>query len=263
VDPAPRLEAGAAHWAQNELGGAQLGDKRLTARLVRSAALLAEYPGRAISANARSDAAAVDGYYRLIEQPEQTAVTAESILAPHRERSIQRMRGQRTVLCIQDGSDLNFATRPGCEGLEVIGRNQTRSQTLGLHLHLTLAVNEKGLPLGVLGCGFGTPAQGGKSRRWIDGYRDIAECAQELTRRTRVIAVMDREADFFRIQQGPRQRGPLLLRPPPPAHTRAGQPVLHAHGFQHLHQALVALTQWAEFLGQPREQIAQERQPIL
>ena len=211
VDPAPRLEVGAgldaAHWAQNEFGGAQLGDKRLTARLVRSAALLAEYPGRALSANVRSDAAAVDGYYRLIEQPEQTEVTAESILAPHRERSIQRLRGQRTVLCIQDGSDLNFATRPGCEGLEVIGRNQTRSQTLGLHLHLTLAVNEKGLPLGVLRCGFGTPAQGGKSRRWIDGYRDIAECAQELTRRTRVIAVMDREADFFELFDEQRRAG--------------------------------------------------------
>ena len=213
VDPAPRLEPGegldAAQWAQNEFGGAQVGDKRLTARLVRSAALLAEYPGRAISANARSDAAAVDGYYRLLEQPEKTAVTAESILAPHRERSLQRMRGQRTVLCIQDGSDLNFATRPGCEGLEVIGRNQTRSKTLGLHLHLTLAVNAKGLPLGVLRCGFGTPAQeqGGKSRRWIDGYRDSAEAARELTGKTRVIAVMDREGDFFELLDEQRQGG--------------------------------------------------------
>ena len=119
-----------------------MGDKRLTARLVHSAALLAEYPGRAISANARSNAAAADGYYRLIEQPEQTAVTTESILAPHRWRSIQRMRGQRTVLCIQDGNDPNFATRPGCGGLAVIGRNQTQSNSLGLHLQLTLAVNE-------------------------------------------------------------------------------------------------------------------------
>ena len=213
VDPAPRLEPGAgldaAQWAHNEFGGAQLGDKRLTARLVRSAALLAEYPGRAISANARSDAAAVDGYYRLIEQPEKTAVTVESILAPHRERSIQRMRGQRTVLCIQDGSDLNFATRPGCDGLEVIGRNQTQSKTLGLQLQLTLAVNEKGLPLGVLRCGFGTPAQeqGGKSRRWIDGYRDSAEAARELTRKTRVIAVLDREGDFFELLDEQRQGG--------------------------------------------------------
>lgn len=211
VDPAPRLEPGAgldaAQWAQNEFGGAQLGDKRLTARLVRSAALLAEYPGRAISANTRSDAAAVDGYYRLIEQPHKTALTAESILAPHRQRSIQRMRGQRTVLCIQDGSDLNFATRPDCEGLEVIGRNQTRSKALGLHLHVTLAVNEKGLPLGVLRCGFGTPAQGGKSQRWIEGYRDSAQAARELTRKTRVIAVMDREGDFFELFDEQRQAG--------------------------------------------------------
>ncbi|MDE2826716.1 MAG: IS4 family transposase [Bacteroidota bacterium] len=213
VDPAPTLEPGAGlaagQWAQQEFGGAELGDKRLTARLVRSAALLAEYPGRAISANVRSDAAAVDGYYRLIEQPEKTAVTVESILAAHRQRSIQRMRSQRTVLCIQDGSDLNFATRPGCDGLEVIGRNQTASKTLGLHLHLTLAVNAKGLPLGVLRCGFGTPGaqQGGKSRRWIDGLRDIAAAAGELTGKTRVIAVMDREGDFFELLQEQRQAG--------------------------------------------------------
>ena len=119
-DHAPRLGPGegldSTAWAANELGGAELGDKRLTARLVRSAALLAEYPGRAISGNPRSDAAAIDGYYRLIEQPERTAVTAERILAPHRERSIRRIRGQAAVLCIQDGSDLNFAARPGVRG---------------------------------------------------------------------------------------------------------------------------------------------------
>ena len=42
------------------------------------------------------------------------------------------LRGQDTVLCIQDGTDLNFATRPHCEGLGIIGRNQTASKTLGL-----------------------------------------------------------------------------------------------------------------------------------
>ena len=213
VDPAPRLQPGegleAGQWAQHELGGAQLGDKRLTARLVRSAELLAAYPGRAINANVRSDAAAVDGYYRLIEQPAERGVTVEAILAPHRERSVQRMRAQRTVLCIQDGSDLRFATRPGCAGLEVIGRNQTSSKTLGLHLHLTLAVTERGLPLGVLRAGFGTPGKqaGGKSRRWIDGYRDIAALSRELTRKTRLIAVMDREADFFELFDEQRRSG--------------------------------------------------------
>ncbi len=181
-----------------------MGDKRLTARLVRGAALLAEFPGRALS-----DAAAVEGYYRFIEEPEVSAVTEESILAPHRERSIQRMRGQSVVLCIQDGSDLNFATRPGSEGPEVIGRNQTRGKALRLHLHLTLATTAQGLPLGVLRCGFGTPAKAasGKSRRWIEGYRDIAEAGRALTRQTRLIAVMDREGEFFELFDEQRRNG--------------------------------------------------------
>ena len=96
-------------WARMEFGGAPLGDKRLTARLVRSAELLAAYPGRAMCGTAKTDRQAVDGYYRFIEQPQESAVTVENILKPHRARSIQRMRSQRTVLAIQDGTDLNFA----------------------------------------------------------------------------------------------------------------------------------------------------------
>lgn len=187
-----------------------MGDKRLTARLAHGAELLAEYPGRAISA------AAVDGYYRLIDQPADTKVTSKRILAPHRARSVQRMHGQETVLCIQDGSDLKFATRMGGEGLEVIRRNETGTGTLGLHLHLTLAVTVKGLPLGVLRCAFGTPAKarGRKTRRWLDGYADIAKATDELPRRIRVIAVMDPEADCFELFDAQRRhdRVELLMR---------------------------------------------------
>ena len=64
--------------------------------------------------------------------PADSAVKVRSILAPHRERSVRRIRGQRTVLAIQDGTDLNFATRPGCEGLEAVGTNQTGAKSLGL-----------------------------------------------------------------------------------------------------------------------------------
>lgn len=69
---------------------------------------------------------------------------------------MERMRAQRTVLCIQGGSDLRFTRRSAPDGLEVIGRNQTRSHTKGMHPDLTLAVSCEGLPLGVLCCGFGT-----------------------------------------------------------------------------------------------------------
>ena len=94
--PADGLDSGA--WTGNEFGGTPLGDQRLSARLVKSAGLLASLPGEAITANASHDRAAVKGYYRLIDQPVSSAVTPENILAPHRARTLQRMRGQDTVL---------------------------------------------------------------------------------------------------------------------------------------------------------------------
>ena len=48
-------------------------------------------------------------YYRFIDKPDDSAVTISAILQPHRERTIQRMKAQKTVLCIQDGSDLNYS----------------------------------------------------------------------------------------------------------------------------------------------------------
>ena len=231
VEAAPSRSPGegldSAQWAENELGDAPLGDKRLSARLVRSATLLAQCPGHAFTG--APDRAAVKGYYRLIEHPDESQVTPEHIVAPHRARTIERMRAHGTVLCIQDGTDLNFATRPGCEGLGIIGRNQTSAKTLGLHLHLTLAVSGAGLPLGVMRCGFDAPPPGEaspeqalgeksgeehagsqdteqqtddsarKTRRWLDGLHDVAEAASELPRKVRVISVMDREADFFEL----------------------------------------------------------------
>ena len=36
-----------------------------------------------------------------------------------------------------------------------------------------------------------------KTQRWLDGLHDIAGAASELSGKTRVVSVMDREADFF------------------------------------------------------------------
>lgn len=58
--------------------------------------------------------AAADGHYRLIEQPKKTA---ESIPAPCRTRCPERIGASARLLCAPDGSDLNFATQSGSEGL--------------------------------------------------------------------------------------------------------------------------------------------------
>ena len=71
----------------------------------------------------------------MIDKPETGALTAAAILAPHRERTVQRMMGQSTVLCIQDGTDLNYNRLDECIGLGVLSKNQTGAKTRGLHLH--------------------------------------------------------------------------------------------------------------------------------
>ena len=128
------------------------------------------------------------------------------------------------------GTDLNFATRPACGGLEIIGHNQTSAKTRGLHLHLTLATTGEGLPLGILRCGFDPPKASGagseakhgnatepgpepragkdaKTQCWIQGLQDAGRVARELTGKTRVISVMDREADFYELFDEQRRIG--------------------------------------------------------
>jgi len=64
---------------------------------------------------------AVKGYYRFIDKPEDSAVTMENILQPHRTQTIRRMQDQKIVLCPQDGSDLNYNNLDRCKDLGVIG----------------------------------------------------------------------------------------------------------------------------------------------
>ncbi len=212
-------------WAEQEFGGAKLGDRRLSERLVQSVRTLATMPGQAFSGVARGDWAAVKGYYRLIDQPDESPVCVQAILAPHRARTVQRMKAHQTVLCIQDGTDLNYTGRAQCEGLGVMGANQTGARGLGLHLHSTLVVSTEGLPIGVLNAQFTAPAaksseesrssrdiaiEQKKTFAWIAGVRECVKLSKELAQ-TRQVCVMDREADFFELFDEQRQTGKVEL----------------------------------------------------
>lgn len=201
------------NWAKQELGGAPLGDARMSERLVEIAQSKSEKPGRAFTGVAEGDWPAVKAYYRFIDHPDEEAVNLPHILEPHRQRTIQRMKGQRTVLCIQDGSDLDYTSLAQCEGLGVIGTNQTSAQSRGLHLHTTLAVAPNGLPLGVLRAqcvapelkspddkrpSYAIPIEEKDTFSWIEGLRDTMEVAAQMPQ-TRLINVCDREADFFEM----------------------------------------------------------------
>ena len=216
-------------WAEKEFGGAPLGDKRLSQRLVEIAADKAEQPARAYCGVAEGDWPKVKAYYRFIDKPDDSAVTMSTILQPHRERTIQRMKAQKTVLCIQDGSDLNYSTLERCKGLGSIGTNQTGKQSKGLHLHSTFAVTSSGLPLGVLRAECtardqrspeddrplsAIPIEEKNTFSWIQGVRDCMDI-KLLMPHTSLVCVMDREADFFEIfddQRRKSSRVDLLVR---------------------------------------------------
>ena len=215
-------------WAQNEFGGACLGDQRLSKRLVNSARAMAQQPGASFSSVEKGNWPAVKGYYRLIDHPDDSEVTPEAILAPHQQRVVQRMMAQSLVLCIQDGSDLNFSGLDACEGLGRIGTNQTGAGSQGLHMHSMLAVTPDGLPLGVLDARLqapetkapedtrpasAIPIEEKKTFNWILGLRKCADLAAELPD-THLVSVMDREADFFELfdEQRNNPRVDLLVR---------------------------------------------------
>lgn len=203
----------AEQWAEQEFGGAQLGDSRLSRRLVASANTKAKAPSRAFCGAAKGDQAAMKGYYRMIEQPDTSAVTMSNILAPHRQQTARRMMAQKTVLCLQDGSELNYTNLDSCTGLGELKANQTAAKTYGLNLHSTLAVTSNGLPLGVLKaqCLAPKPKSADDKRKpsqipveekktfvWIEHHRDLVALAGTMPQ-TRLVDVCDREADFFEL----------------------------------------------------------------
>lgn len=199
-----------AAWVEQEFGGASLGDQRLSQRLVDSARLQAAQPGRAFTGVAKGDWPATKGYYRLIDQPPESAVTLEAILDPHQARTRQRCGGEARVLCIQDGTTLDYSGLQQCTGLGVTGSNQTGAQSRGLHLHTTLAISSTGIPLGIVEANCRapepaaetttsqTPIEEKKSFDWVQGLRACVALAADLPQ-TRITSVMDREADFFEL----------------------------------------------------------------
>jgi hypothetical protein len=218
----------ADQWAAHEFDGAKLGDKRLNERLVASAQALGAMPGHTLSTARHGDWPMVKGYYRMIDKPDDSALNAQAILAPHRARTVQRMMGQAIVLCIQDGTDMNYNQLEQCIGLGVLSKNQTGAQTRGLHLHSTFAVSTEGLPLGVLEAQFSAPQpksdtdtrpaasipiEEKKTFAWIEGLRDCVELDKQLPN-TRQVCVMDREADFFELfdEQRKTDKVDLLVR---------------------------------------------------
>ena len=118
-------------WAEAELGGAKLGDGRLTQRLIKLATRFADKPTASIP-GACGDWAETQAAYRFFEQARESKRTLgwQDILAPHMAQTEARMREHSVVLCLQDTTELNF------NGQEIAGLGPLSFEAQrGMYLH--------------------------------------------------------------------------------------------------------------------------------
>src|SRR6267378_1444556 len=118
-------------WAERTFGSADLGDRRRTRRLVRSAALIAAHPQQAFTQV--FDWNNLRGFYRLCNQPE---ATLPAVMGPHWEQTRRTMHRQPLVLILHDTTELDFTSHRRLRGAGQIGNEYGR----GFLQHNSLAV---------------------------------------------------------------------------------------------------------------------------
>lgn len=196
-------------WSVTVFGDADLGDARLTQRLVAMGQTLAARPGARIP-HAFQKAAAIKGAYRLLENRK---VSAAPIIRVQAKTAARKCAGLPVVLAVQDTTTLSFNGRPGIEGLGPINDNP---KTRGLFQHSTLAFRIDGQPLGLFHLQhWARDPQAGKisalrserpieekeSFKWIDGIRSARAALSTLpeSQRPRLLHVGDREEDIHEV----------------------------------------------------------------
>ena len=197
-------------WIEAELAGLELGDERLHSRLGRLLDLLERRPASSLPEACGSWRELI-GAYRFFFNPK---VSLCGVISGHRQATVERMRGERVVLCVQDTTFLNFGDCPQTDGLGP----HTYGHECGLSLHPVVAVSENGECLGTLWAKSWAkdPAQTGKvtykkrpiqqkeSWRWVEGLDQINQLPEDLPAR---VMVADREADIYDLMSRPRSAG--------------------------------------------------------
>ena len=134
----------AKKWAETELGTAELGDKRLTKRLIEVAESFSDSPDASIP-KATINWSSAKGAYRFFDNPK---VTGKKILKAHGESNKKRVEEyveSSIILAVQDTSEVNYSSHLSCE----LGHGG-HLDTNVVFLHSTLICTENGLPLGLI-----------------------------------------------------------------------------------------------------------------
>ena len=208
-------------WAAQEMLKANLGDKRLNRRASKVLHQLAQRPEGSVPCAFQSWPEALAAY-RFFDNEK---VSAEKVLEPHRDATLERVREFPVVLCVQDTTELDFTGKPQIQGLGPL----SHKSALGLYIHPTLAITPERLCLGVVDQWSWVrdmEDHGGKDRqhrlrrsleekessRWVEGYRRVCDWQSTLSQ-TRLVYMADGDSDLFELfEEGETGEADWLIR---------------------------------------------------
>lgn len=229
LDPACHSVAG-GQWVEEELNLSRFRDQRIRKRVYRLVQQLAEHIGEPIP-NACQDWANTKAAYRLLSNPR---LTEEDILAGHFQATAARRASQDgLILVLHDTTEFSVKRdNPTPVGLLKSlrsGRSYVTPQvtTCGVLLHSSLALTEKGLPLGLCAAKFWTrkefkgtnslkrhvnptriPIERKESIRWIE---NVKASTRLLGRPAQCLHIGDRESDIYELFCAAQEEGTHFL----------------------------------------------------
>jgi hypothetical protein len=221
------IDAGteSVEWVTQEFARADLGDKRLDRRLVKTAELLAKAPSAPIN-EACGTWASTQASYRLFNNPK---ASPAKILEPHWRSTAERMSGcGGPVLVIQDTVFFSYGKHIKTRGLGPIGKSNA-AHDRGLVMHNALAFTTSGVALGIVSQSTWargeipvedyqekierlqvTPIEEKESSKWLISLKETLE---RTPTGVQVITLADRESDIFEfLTQAKELRAKYVIR---------------------------------------------------
>lgn len=193
-------------WVANEIKAINFGDLRLKKRLGNILEAFFSKPMESITSACKAWAD-TKAAYRFFDHEK---VNEEKILNAHRASTIERLRSQPIVLCLQDTTEIDYTSQKCTTGLGPIGHHQIRQ---GFYLHPTIAVTPERLCLGTLhtkmwardpqtfrkkGNNSKRKISEKESIRWLESLRETQKIALELPN-TLFVNISDREGDIYEM----------------------------------------------------------------
>ena len=221
------MDAGteSVEWVTQEFARADLGDKRLDRRLVKTAELLAKAPSAPIN-EACGTWASTQASYRLFNHPK---ASPAKILEPHWKATAERMSGcGGPVLVMQDTVFFSYGKHVKTRGLGPIGKSNA-AHDRGLVMHNALAFTTSGVALGIVSQSTWargeipaedyqekierlqvTPIEEKESSKWLISLKQTLE---RTPAGVQLITLADRESDIFEfLTQAKELRAKYVIR---------------------------------------------------